>query len=361
VRRALLPKPVTQMKQEAAAVLAMGGGFGVTLKPDSHGEPAEHDLSRLAELAEFCFERRDTCWKSEPIGQVAILLDTSSAMTQSDAPLRGMLQGALDAGHACDVLADHQFNWQQDRYPVVVVPQWSALPVAIVHELVEYARRGGSLLLVGSATARQFVEHLGVRLLGESADEPAYLQTDEREPAWVGGWWQAVEPAGDATRVLGWRTPGSSEWLGRQVAATVTPLGAGKIAAIYGPIGQVQAELPSPVLRDWIGRLLDQLYRPIVKLESTHAGRLHVVLRSKGARTMVHLLDVAGTRGAATELIDRLPPTGPVTLRVHLAGKPRKVTQEPLGRAVKAKWLARSKTLVVRLSGVDVHGVVAVR
>lgn len=369
-------KSAEQLQQEAAQVLALGGGFQCYFHPERHGQFSEAQLELMRRVAAFCHARKDVCWKSETVGQVAVLLDSTSYFSASKGvyrpwngqyePLHGVLHAALEAGHACDVLAEHQLNWQQDRYPVVVVPQWAQVPVSVVAELTACVERGGSLLLVGAETAARFTAPLaeaGIELTGEAEDRLAYLQVEasrsrcgEAGAVPVQGAWQGLHVTGDAA-VLGLRTPGVVAELEAEPAAALGRLGEGRIAVVAGPVGDAHFRLHSPWVRDWLDDVLRRLYEPIVQVEAeAPAGSLDVVLRRKGGRTVVHLLNVTGMPTTPSEragypLIDRVPAVGPVRLQ----GRPRKVRLEPGGETARTRWDAAASTLTVDVPTVHIH------
>lgn len=376
-----LTKPAQQLEQEAAQVLALGGGFELYVPADLQGDVTPQQLQVMHRVGAFCRQRQALCWKSEMLGQVALLLDASSYFTDTAPvyhpgpgayePLVGTLHALLEAGHACDVVADHQLNWQQDRYPVIVVPEWAHVPVSLVEELVEYAHRGGSLLVIGAAAATRFAEHLGAELVGEPTEQTAYLQvasdaTDFGEPGAVvaSGPWQDVRlgEVEASALPLAYRTTSQSPDADRRVAATIAPLGAGQIAAVYGPLGRTHARTHAPWTRDLFDVVLRRLYQPLVEIElDGDVGRLDLVLRRKAGRTLIHLLNVTDApTGERRPLLERVPEIGPITLRVRLAGKPTRVTLEPEGTVARTQWRSADHTLNVQVPSLHVHTAVAI-
>jgi hypothetical protein len=379
-------KPAEQLQQEAATVLALGGGFQFYFHPDRHGGFAEHQLQLMKRTADFCLPRKSLCWKSETIPQVAVLLDSTSHLKTSPAvyspwqgeynALHGALHAVLEAGHHADVVADHQLNWQQDHFPVIVVPEWAHVPPGLVQELADYARRGGSLLLLGADTAGLFDDHLGVELVGSPTQRKAYLQVDKRVSSFgeggsvlMHGLWQDVKLRKGRAKAVAMRTPGHEEPYQPTVAATIARLGKGRIAAVYGPLGTAHYATHNPWTRDLIDHLLRKLYTPMVTMTGGDGGRVPIdlVLRDKDDRIVIHLCSVAGLptqrEGQSAYLfVDRVPTTGPVTLAVRLPGKPRKVRlHEGVafdGRPLRGTW--KKGVLTITLPAVHIHSAVTI-
>jgi hypothetical protein len=374
-------KPIEQLQQEAAAVIALGGGFQMYFHPDRHGGFAPYHIETMKGVADFCHPRREICHKTQPVPQVALLLDTTSVFKTSPnvyspggayKALEGALHAMLEAGHSVDVVADHQLPWQQDHWPVIVVPEWELVPESVVYELVEYARRGGSLLILGAKTARLFGEHLGVEFEGEVADVLWHLQVEASMAADglprsvpMRGLWQAIKPLSPAAkkagvRVLLERTPGMRPDVGPAPAAVLTPLGKGKIITVFGPLGWVHLNMHSPSLRDAFDYLLAKLYRPRVRIDFGDNTRcVDLVLREKAGRLIVHLINTAAMpTSTAYTLIDRVPELGPVTLDIRVPGKPRRITWEPEGKRLAGTWSRGAvRVTVPRL---HIHGAVVV-
>lgn len=377
-----LHKPVNQLQQEAATTLALGGGFQIYFHPDRHGDFGEHQLQLMKHTADFCHARKELCWKSETVPQVALLLDTTSHFNASPsvyAPwsgeyhaLKGMLAAILEAGHHVDVVADHQLNWQQDHFPVIVVPEWADVPPSVVAELTAYARRGGSLLVIGAAAAGLFREHLGVTFVGEPREAKAYLQVDRRTSTLgeagsvlMRGLWQDITVPRGGAKVVASRTPGHCATIEAVPAATVTRLGKGRIGAVYGPFSAAHRRTHNPWTRDFIDALLRRLYTPMVTLEGRHA--IDLVVREKNDQIVVHLCNVAemptqGESQHAYLTIDRVPRIGPVKVILRLPSKPRRVRlhdfESKTGRPLRGVW--NRGVFTVTVPSMHIHAAITV-
>jgi hypothetical protein len=366
-------KPAEQLKQEAAAILVLGGGFQMYFHPDRHGGFADWHIQVMKEAADFCHERREVCHKSEPVPQVALLLDTTSFFRVTRGvyapwageytPAQGVLQQALEAGHSVDVLPDHQLVGQLDRWPVIVVPEWEHLATGFVRELVEYARRGGSLLVIGGRAVGQFREHLAVDFDGDPVDEKRYFQGNNisakgTPPPGAKGLWQKVRPRNGkgGAKVLATATLKMVPDDSAMPAATVAPLGRGRIAGVYGPLGWCCFHNHSPWTRDLLDLLLSRLYDPVVRVTSRHArGLIDLVVRQKNDRLVVHLCNLAEQRYSSPHylLTDTIPPIGPIELTIRRDMKPRRITLEPGGGRLPFKWVKRRA--IVGVPALHIH------
>ncbi len=371
-------KPAVQLQQEAAAVLALGGGFQCYFHPDRHSALSEQSFDIIKQLADFCHERREFCHQSQPVPQVALLLDSTSVLHKMKRPyapyggeydaLEGTLRAMLDAGHSVDVLADHQLPGQIDQWPVIVVPEFYELPPGLVAELIDYAHRGGSLLVIGAETSRLFAGHTGVNFDGEPVEHDVLVQVDGKPVKGrqigamrVKGLWQDVSLVKSRVpaKVLAYRTPGFREDRDRAIAATVHKIGKGNIAAIYGPIGTAHHQVHSPWGRDLLGFVLGKLYKSSVTVDGPPC--VDLVLRKKNGHTLIHLNNTAGMptkRGSDSGyyFTDYIPPTGPVTLHIRTGVRPKRVTLQPQGKRLRSTW--KKGMLTVQVPNIDIHAVV---
>jgi hypothetical protein len=63
-------KTVAQLQREAAAVLALGGGFQIYFNQRRDGSIRAHHLKLMEQVATFCRERQEVCHKAKSIPQI---------------------------------------------------------------------------------------------------------------------------------------------------------------------------------------------------------------------------------------------------------------------------------------------------
>jgi hypothetical protein len=172
-RKTGLQKPAVQLMQEAAVVLALGGGYQAYFKQDRDGairDPAEMDV--MAEVAKFCRDRQSYCHYSVAVPQIALLYSTAGHYRDATRlfhwqgshgveVLRKALVEMLQNQYGVQILSEHQLQGRLSQWPVVVIPDWASLESRFRDELVDYARGGGRLVLVGADSTRLFESELG--------------------------------------------------------------------------------------------------------------------------------------------------------------------------------------------------------
>jgi hypothetical protein len=351
-------KSAVQVCQEAAQVLAQGGGFQAYYSPDRDGGIADCQFTLMREIGDFCRAREASCYQTETVPQVGVLLDTVSMWSGSPAVanfffggeyqgMQGVLQACIEAGHSIDIVMDHQLAEKAAQYPVLVIPEWAEPAAETVAILRDYVNNGGALLLTGAATARRFADMTGVDFVGEPTQTAATLHL----PGTVfsggcDGLWQSVIPH-SGTRVVATRTVKQHQDRSPVPAATVAAFGKGKVATVFGPLGQVNFAAHPPHLRELVATLLDALYQPLACMVPGNYGKVDMVLRQRDGRRFIHLLnvnnmctsggDIAADGNAVISsgnypFTDQIPEVGPVTVTLRGSSLPDHVTLVLEGR-----------------------------
>lgn len=276
-------KTPVQLKQEAAIVLALGGGFQCYFKQDDRlriKNPG--DVAVMAEVAAFCRERQPHCFGSEPVPQVGILYSgyaqyrTPGSLFKNGGPGKAAIERTLKAlladGYSVQILSEHHLAGRMSDWPVLVVPHWETLEPACRDELAAYAARGGKLVLAGDGPAAMFADEVG----------------DDRHAI------RAVPDDGGA------------------VAAAVAELFPGPLVEIAG------SDFVDVALR----RLDGKLGVHLVNTSGPHAD-------------------------APEDGIREIPPVGPLTVSVRLDQKPTAMTLQPGATPLEVDWDGEIATVVV--------------
>ncbi len=359
-------KTPVHLQQEASVVLMQGGGFQIYNTPTRAGFIHDTIVETLGQVADFCRARQAVSHKSTTVPQVALLLSSATQFHQSDRlfhyagttePMEGTLHALLELHHSVDILAEHQLQPRLDAFPLVVIPDAYRLDEPFKKALLRYVADGGSLLLLGEKCARLFEPHLGVTLQGKPAHVRAELAT-ALGPVNANGNWQAAELDG-ATSILT-RHPDRNTSRDPSVAATLVGHGKGKVAAVWGPVGQTFFRSHHPYLRRCLGDIVAKLF-PNPAVEVDGPPRLDVALRrTKAGRLCVHLLNLANRPTSSRYgIIDHIPSVGPITVRLKVKAKPQDVVWIPAGAPLPWRW--QNGVLHTTIPSLHVHGVLLVK
>lgn len=282
-------KTAVALQQEAAVVLALGGGFQTYFKQDRDAAIANPgDLDVMGEVAKFCRERQAFCHRSTPVPQVGLLYARAGHYRASGAlfhpggdpavaEMKRTLTGLLAAQYSVQVVSEHHLAGHMSRWPLLVVPPWTHLEPSFRDELAAYAREGGLLLLVGEPALALFAAEMRATNLAS----------------------------------LG--------------SANIRDIGRGRMAAIAAGAD------PQPV----VGQLFPA---PIVKV--TGSRDVDVNVRRLNGKLMIDLVNTAGAHAnRENKIVEAVPPAGPLQVAIRLPRQPRAVILQPGNAALAATWL----------------------
>ena len=353
-------KTAAQLQREAALVLSQGGGFQFYYNQRRDGSVPEEHLPVIAEVARFCRERQPFCQGARPVPQVALLYSTTSHYREihslfgrDPSRISGVLQALIEAGQVVDLVSEHSLTGRMTGYPLIVVGECGTLEEAFRRELVDYARNGGRLLLIGPRAAALFPDELGVSL--------GATGTDTRHLPWQDGWIQTQGETAPArvragTQVLGNLHPSADKASEPQPAAVVAPLGRGRIAATLFSFSRGYLAGRSPLMRDYLDRLARDLF-PDPMVRRTRGDSVDLCVTRVQGRLAVHLVNTSGAHwDIQRPLMDAIPPAGPVELAIRRENRPSKVTLEPGGQALAFEH--RDGVVHLSVPRVDIHAIV---
>ncbi len=313
--QATAQKSAVQLKREAAAVLALGGGFQAYFTQNRDGSVRLDELDAMAEVARFARARQPFSHHAQQIPQVALLFSTrdyhrtagARLFPQNKGAAQGLLQCLLENQLSVDVVGEETLARDMSAWPLVVVPEAKHLPSAFRRDLLDYAAAGGSLLVIGRETAAQFAA------LAAAADT-----------------------AGGTDRVLAH--------------------GAGKIGLVPENIGLAYEKTGDTATRARLAAAVRALF-PAPLVEVAGSPFVDVSASRKNGRLQVHLVNTSGDH-AREGVIAKIAPVGPLTVSIRCAEKPSRVTLQPAGASLDFSYengIAR-----VRVGPVELHDILVV-
>lgn len=372
-----LPVHPTQLIQEAASVISVGGGFQQVIGQLTDGSPDMDFLRLLKPLSDFMHKRKDFCHGGSPIHQAAMLMSTYDRRKESDELFpRGRCEGKLgltallcDIGQSLEVVSEHTLKGNTSDYPLLIVPEINAgLADETVQELLNYALDGGSLMLVGNKTLEIFskagapfsITRVEDELLSvarvcqsHSADEQRYFTLDNRE---FGGVFHPVEIVADDCEIIA--STCYTFKSKRHSFAVIIPYGKGKIALIGGDIGTHYLTESQYMHRVLLRAVVEKMYTPLARVESA-TGTLEIVCLEKDGKMLLQLVNGNGNHASmsvATE--DVIPPVVDVELSVASELPPEQVILQP--ENIELPFIYRDGRIFVEINRIDMHNVLEI-
>lgn len=358
-------KTAVHLMQEAAEVLALGGGFQAYYQQRRDATLPLAELPVMTALSRFVRARQPFCEGSTPVPQVAVLycntttkaFDRALFSRNQTYRIEGVLTALLDAQVPAEVLAEHHLRGRLREYPLIVVSQQDSLDPAFRRDLLDYARQGGNLLLVGAETTRRFATELGATPTGPATPGPRWLH-DAGTSVVLSGSMLPVRPSAPDARPIGQLTAGESGAPLPNVAATVRPFGRGNLVGIYADLSRDYSQHQSAKLRNFLASVVRPLLpRPLVTVNGSHL--VHVVLNRLGTKWAVNLINTGG-RHADVQVYtyDEVPPLTNLTVRLRTPTKPKRIVQQPENRVLPVQYANGIAT--VNVPRLAVHSILLV-
>ncbi len=358
-----IQKSTVQLQREAAVVVALGGGFQAYFKQKRDGSVFDEQMPMMGEVAAFCRARQALCHRAEPVPQVALLLSTAGHYRRINGlfnrdlgRVSGTLQALLESQHGVDVVGEHHLAGRMTDWPLIVVPEWDYLDPAFRDELAAYARGGGSLLLVGPRTAALFAADLGATPQGPPSKGLRHLAHGGALVP-IQGEGQSVT-LGSMAKPLGRLHAAADSASAATPAATVAPLGKGRIAAVWFDFAPGYLAARNEAARRFLSDLVREIF-PVPLVEVTGSADVDVSVARKDGRLLVNLVNTAGPHADRQNPIhDAIPPVGPLTVILRREARPAKVALEPGGQAVESDY--RDGRLRIAIPRLEIHAVIRV-
>lgn len=306
-------KPAVQLKREAAIVLALGGGFQAYFTQNRDGSVRLDEMEVMAEVAKFARARQPWCHNSVQIPQVALLLSTSdyqlnakSLFPQYKGQSQGVLQCLLESQYSVDLISEEMLAPDMSRFPIIVIPEWKNISPVFCTDLVEYAKGGGNLLIIGQETSKQFATLIDMQIQ-------------------------------------------SSEFVSR-------PLGRGRIGLLPLAIGTEYERSGSKELCEQLNTAVRTLFpNPLVEISGSPW--IDVSISRLKDKQLVHLVNSSGDHKGAG-IIQSIEPVGPLQLLIGYDRKPEKITLQPGGET--CDFIYADGKVQVKVDKVDIYEILVI-
>jgi len=359
-------KSPVQLKQAAAAVISMGGGFQIYSTQNRDASVRPWLLGTLKSVGDFCRERQPFCQHAKPVPQIALLYSAANFGKNSEPlysssgkihdPLRGMLNLLLDSQNSVEILMEHHLVKRINEYPLVVIPETQYLTEEFKEVLLNYVNSGGNLLIVGVEPTNMFAKQLGVEMR-DSATVIVKNIAWNGQMAGVRSLYRPfsvknnIETFGAAYDEADFRSNSSP-------VATIASFGKGKIAGVYVNLGKYYLRMNNPLYRDFINSLVHRLF-PNPKVEVKGSGNVIVTVNEINRKLAVNIVNISGPHAnTRVARYDEIPSIGPLDVKIRLNIKPQRVILQP--ENIELKYSYSNGELTIKIDKIDVHSIIMI-
>lgn len=356
-------KELGQYCQEAAVVLALGGGFEFfNHQYDGGCLVQKWAIPLWGEVARFCRERQVFCQGAKEIPQVAVLF--SQAANNAASP--GLFSYTNPVGERVAALVDicadsqipstvlmthHVLEGRLADYGAVLVPDCNALEKEVVDALKCYAEAGGSVLCCGPDAAR-----LMGFALGATERKLTYVSYDGRMASFLGNRTDFVEP--DPDEIAGEYHVGNYFESESHPMALTRKTGAGRMEALCFDLGGMYQKNRTTLIRDFFKTRVDFLF-PGRALRVTGSVYADISLMQKDGKTMVHIINSAGPHSDCNVRgFTEIPKIGPLKAELRRNTAPELITLQPGNAAL--DFTFADGLLTIAVPQVEIYSIVVV-
>jgi len=344
-------KSSVQLKQEAAQIMAVGGGVQFYYQQNRDLSLKPWLANTLSDLATFCRERQAYCHKAKAIPQIALLFPTLSYQHNSNSAfagppdkLQGTLYALLDNQLPVEILMEHHLAGKMNQYPLIVIPECDSIEPSLLNELRTYLQNGGNLLVIGTETSGIFARELGIQSANTTDEKTTFISADNRLGS-VRSPLLTVELSSDARNLSKFYDVCDYSYPGKTIASSIRQVGKGKIAAIYFNAGTAYSKFKTFVVRDFIAETIAQLTpEKLVTVSGSHL--VHVAINKLNGKTFINLINVAGEHTNQSAIgYDQVPPLTDIS--VNIKGKTSRIILQPEGKELNATFANGMTTVVI--------------
>lgn len=346
-------KSVIQLEQEAAEIIAMGGGVQFYFQQNRDLSLKPWLATTLSELGTFCRERQAYCHKAKAIPQVALLFpnlsyqhNSKSVFSGSPEKLQATLYALLDNQFSVEVLMEHNLSGKTNQYPLIVIPECDTIAPVLLNELRTYLHNGGNLLVIGPETDGIFAKELGIQSSNTIEEKTTFISAANRLGSILSPI-LSVELTPDSKVISSFYDVCDYRYKSKTVASSVRQVGKGKIAAIYFNAGTVYAKYKTPVIRDFIAETIAQL-SPEKRIEVSGSHLVHVALNKLNGKTYINLINVAGEHTNQSAIgYDQVPALSDLTVSIKSPTKPAKIVLQPENKNLEFSFINGKSTVII--------------
>lgn len=363
-------KTAVHISQESSEVLALGGAILLYALPQRTGWFSQWHCQLLSEVADFCRERKEFCFKTKTYPQAAVLHSENNfyfkappGFLYGDAvePVEGALHALLENHYSTDVLNEDKLIADIDKYKLVVLPEQTMLSEKLLSKLQDYAAKGGFVIMTGHHLADECGKLVGAQKVDTNAIAPkdgavVYLQANGRTVG-VSCPWQFVKPIEDSqSLVYRYKHQDIKKDKTNDIVGVKRDIGKGAIISVFGPIFRDYFNGHYPILKDFIKNLIEPLNIDwkvkVIKAPS----RLEMVLRDKDGKLLINLIN-RGSGDMTYEnrtIVEELPPIEDIVLELKTDKQFDTVKSFPAQMNVNVEY--KSDIATIRIDKLDIYG-----
>ena len=328
---------VSHLKQQAALILSFGGNLQIYENPPGlrDGRLVPWRMQRMGEVGKWALERRELCQGAETLPQAVVLHSevhlrktpvTNLFWDYDVKGVEGATYSLLENSFGADILDEWALLPRLNQFPLVVAPEQNRMSETMVEALRNYVECGGCLLLSGADAFDRFgADFLGAETAKVETKASYHVPISAGSVQLGSVSWRLLElRTAEAVGYLG-TTPLLDSELTPYPAAVLNHVGRGSVLYVPMDLFHFYQITRYPLVRAWVGELIAAL-APKRAIRVRAPACVDVVLRRKGPKTIIHLINLAQGLPNYNNPAEDIPASGPVLIELDVTEIPQRIS-----------------------------------
>ena len=246
------------------------------------------------------------------------------------------------------------------EYPLILVSDMPAIERNVKEMLLDYAKKGGALVVCGAATAGLFTEALGIEVLKTVTDEPILYLSKGADWIEVRQAYSVLRPLKGTvvTDTMEKREKGQVGGNVRIPAVVRRRIGRGTITGIALDLGFAYQDERKEQLRGFFSRACQAAK---MRLKVSGSRYVDVALMQKDGKEYIHLVNTAGEhRADRVKTFGEIPPLCNIKIEYECGYLPSSVILLPENKPVRFSYNPKTHKLKLTVKKLEIHSAIEV-
>lgn len=361
-------KSAIQLMQEAASVIALGGGYQAVFNQKKDGTIIQWGMPLFGEVAEFVRARAPFCRGNAIRADIAVLHSSTDQYAANREELRlfrppikhsirGMAHLLLDIQATVELMNEEDLLNRLAEHRVVVLPDTKVLLDGTLEAMLAAANDGGVLVAAGPDATRAVAELLGLETVSVGEPETPFYVEFDGELWGVQGRRTAVI-ANEKATVIGRIFHENDTVTSGEPAAVIVPHGRGSVVFVPFDLGEHYFAIETSRCRRLVKAILAAtLPDPLVTVSGSRYA--DVAVTENDEETFLHLVNSSGPQfDRRVWVFDEILPIGPLVCELDAPRAPASVTLEPGARPL--DFTVQGTRLSIDVPRIDIYDIVRI-
>lgn len=371
-------KSAVQLMQEAAVVIALGGGFQIyNIQSAKDTVADEWAIGNWKEVSRFVQSRKKFCHGSTVVPDIGILYSPKAYFAcMKDAlyfrdnrynrQINGVMLSLCDIGRNVSVIHAERINKDISGYRAIAVTDFEDIEQEAEKALLKYAENGGQLLVIGQKACKAFAKCAKLTALDCDGEPVLSVKTDDcavelRCPYEIlsGGKTVSEMNVCNVQGELQSHNPPPTITPGEKVpSCVIADYGNGNIIFVPVSYGELYLNERTYELTKFVNNVMKFVCPGDVSVN--RAGQIEVIVTQKNKSKFIHLLNLQGEhRNEKVKTFDYIPPVADVRIKCNLVKEPEQILLQP--QNVPVAYSKLSGGIEINLDKVDLYTIIEVK